>query len=164
MNHNPKIEKVALSLNSNSMNMRFPLYVPSSESDIRTHLLEGQRSIVSSLPTQNPIFDKTSGYVYVPIKQSIIFMFASETPPAPFLPLDGCMHAQTERGRELLPELQLGYTDTIPNNCFFLETILWSDGFLAHQFSVKNDASAHVCFVTIGAQNGDQSGNHTFLV
>lgn len=60
--------------------------------------------------------------------------------------------------------MQINYTGTIPNNCFFLEVILWADGFLAHQFSVLSEASAHVCFITIGAPNGDQSGNHTFLV
>ena len=35
---------------------------------------------------------------------------------------------------------------------------------MAHQLCVKNEASAHVCFVTLGTPNGDQSGKHTFLV
>ena len=158
------IPTISINLDSNNSNTRLPLYTPSNASDIRTDLMEGKNSILNNLPTPEPQPDKPSGYIYIPVKETIIFMFASENPPVPFLPFDGCVHAKTEKGKELLPELQSNYTDSIPNNCFFLEVILWADGFLAHQFSVLSEASAHVCFITIGAPNGDQSGSNTFLV
>lgn len=158
------IPKVSLCIDGNNSTKQLPLYAPCSAADIRTDLMEGQNSILSNLPTPEPQHDKPSGYIYIPLKESIIFMFASQNPPVPFLPFDGCVHAKSEKKNELLPELQSDFTGSTPNNCFFLEVIIWADGFLAHQFSVTSEASAHVCFITIGAPNGDQSGKNTFLV
>jgi hypothetical protein len=90
-------------------------------------------------------------------------MFLSEHPPVPFLPKSP--HGMTARGRELLFEFSSDDDESlIPDNFYPVEIMVWSDGFLAHQYSVKNDAAAHVAYVTIGAPNGDHSGKNTVPV
>jgi len=139
-------------------NLKHPLFIPSKGSD--RCLIKGTNSIYKNLPI--PSTQKTkSGYMYVSLKESILHLFLSENPPIPFIPLKSAIHANTNRGRKLLYKFSDNYNGDLPVNLFPVELYIWNDGFLAHQFSVKNDAAAHVCYATIGAPNGDHSGKHT---
>lgn len=82
------LSSISVNLNCNDNNIKVPLYVPTSALDIRVNLMEGKNSILQNLPTPIPIHHKSSGYIYIPIKETIIFMCASENPPVPFLPFD----------------------------------------------------------------------------
>jgi hypothetical protein len=77
------------------------LFVPSCGNDIRKKLLEGRHSVKANLPIPE-IVELADGFIYIPMKSTIMHQFCSEDPPNAFLPFSHSVHANTPRGKELL--------------------------------------------------------------
>jgi hypothetical protein len=142
------------------------LFVPSCGNDIRKKLLEGKHSVKANLPIPQ-IVELAEGFIYIPMKSTIKHQFCSEDPPNPFLPFSHSVHANTPRGKELLdPSEVVGSMseDHRGHPIFPIKLLPWTDDFEVHNVVKTTGASAHLGFVTIGAQDGDHSGKHTHLL
>ena len=114
------------------------------------------------MPIPTPTFDHDTGYIYQKIEDLIRYQFSTDRAPKPFVPMADLFHANTERGRELLRDVDGLQRQPIADSLLYnIEIILWADGFAPSNYS---SASVHVCFVTIGVREGDHTGRNTFVL
>ena len=161
--HNERQQVIGLDNSAPSVSES--LYIPKNAPDIRQTLFEGVTSLQNNLPLPDTrLLDNK--FVYIPLMETIRNQFATENPPHPFLPFDNDVHASSPRGQELLASFLESPVNNDPHQpmLYPLKLILWCDGFQCFNFSVDSDASAHACYATIGAKDGDHSGKFTFLV
>ena len=93
------------------------------------------------------------------LTEIIRYMFSTDRPPYPFVNFQDSVHASTERGKQLLAieKDHLSHSTLL----YPVQIILWSDAFAPSLF---NDKSVHCLLATIGAREGDHSGNSTFPI
>ena len=113
----------------------------------------GKYSIAKNLPGPKPYKMPNSEFSYLSHEDIIRYACLTSRYPHPFLPFNNGTHANSKRGKDLLPEhvlLQAEVNDDgIPY--YHVKTILWTDAF--NPLNTK-DSSLHLCVATIGALAG----------
>lgn len=94
------------------------LFVSTNEAEIRKVLTEGKFSIYVNLPVPPIIVLENDDVVYVPLKNTIMYMLSKKTRvPNPFLPFYESKHGCSPRGGELLrgvtADIRFSYEDQV---------------------------------------------------
>ena len=148
------------------LQLRPPLFVPASANHIRHKIIDGKYSIRENLPIPE-IIEYSDGFIYISLKSTIKHLFCSEQPPNPYLPFSTSVHANTPRGKELLDLDELSGSLDYNNDgypIYPIKGIPWADDFEPFTVIRNNGQSVHVCFITLGAMDGDHSGRYTMLL
>ena len=140
------------------------IYLPKNGQEMHNTLVRARYSIMNNVPSPNPVTTNKGGYVYVPLADSLRVQFESDEPPNMFQPFSKTVHGKAPRGAELLADFMKSRVTSDEPGLYPVKLILWSDGFQCFNVTVNNDASAHVCFATMGAKDGDMSGKFGFIV
>ena len=131
-----------------------PPFLPVNGQNLQTTLIGGSNSIMKTLPVpQMKLID--NGYVYVPLIETLKWQFGSDNPPNMFHPWGGSVHASSHRGQELLADFIFSDTTGKGPSLYPVKLVLWSDGFESFNVTINSEATAHACFATIGAEDGE---------
>ena len=134
------------------------LYIPKTGAEMKNKLQDCKSSVMKNLVIPQMVVLDEGGHVYVPLAESLRVQFASDHPPNMFSVFGDSTHAKTPRGIELLSEFLHSDASREGPALYPVKLVLWSDGFQCFNVTVNNEAAAHTCFATMGAKDGDMSG------
>ena len=134
------------------------LYIPKTGAEMKNKLQDSKQSVMKNLVIPKMEVMDEGGYVYVSLADSLRVQFASDHPPNMFSVFGDSIHAQTPRGNELLAEFLHSDASREGPAVYPVKLVLWSDGFQCFNVTVNTAAAAHTCFATMGAKDGDMSG------
>ena len=158
----PSQNEILLSLLQHARFRGKEIDLPDGTSSLTRIHSGGKYSISKNLHGPKPYKMPDSEFSYLSHEDIIRHACLTSRYPHPFLPFNNGAHANSERGKDLLPEhvLQAEVNDDgIPY--YHVKTILWTDAF--NPLNTK-DSSLHLCVATIGALDGDHSGKRGYSI
>ena len=129
----------------------------------------GPNSISNQLPIPKFLHEDTeTEYIYqgignlIEFRNLIEYLFSTNHAPKPFVCMSNSFHANSQRGKELLHDVNDSLRVDKAGKIFYnVQITLWADGFAPFNY---NSALVHVCLVTIGVQEDNHTGRNTYIV